>query len=127
MQKTSPFTELYDHYDYFYEANIMGDYIRTCHFRYSIRELCDKTFHIGAYEPEHHYSVEKWEMLVSEMTLLLENRIAKRRTNVIRKELLTVVRMKTMREELVATAMSPERVYSMTERYGASAAYETFA
>jgi hypothetical protein len=65
--------------------------------------------------------------MVVEITLLLEKLVAKRRTNTIRNELLTVVRMKMIREELLATAMSPERMYSITERYGASAAYETFA
>jgi hypothetical protein len=124
MQKAASF---FDDRDYFYEAKIMRNLLRTWYFDFSIRELCEQTFQIGAYDADYHYSVEGWETMVVEITLLLEKLVAKRRTNTIRNELLTVVRMKMIREELLATAMSPERVYSITERYGASAAYETFA
>jgi hypothetical protein len=100
--------------DYYYDARIMVEILRTWPHGSSIRQLCEKTFQIGAYEPGYHYEVETWETLVTEMTWLLEKTMAEHR-------------MKKMREELIAGAMSPARVGSMADRYGASAACATFA
>ena len=100
--------------DYYYEATLMVTILRLVPFGSSIREICDESFQIRAYRPDYDYDVQRWETLVTEITWLLEKLMAEKR-------------MKKLRNELVATAMSPERMGAMTERYGASAPCETFA
>ena len=80
----------------------------------NIREVCDESFQIRAYRPDYDYDVQRWETLVTEITWLLEKLAAEKR-------------MKKLRNELIATAMSPERMGSIVERYGESAPCQTFA
>jgi len=115
--------------DYYYDAKILVENLRSwpqCSSS-SIGELCEISFVLYLYDKGYDYDVERWNMMVAEITWLLEKLGAKKRVKKIRKQLLTAVRMKKIRKELLATAMSPERVYSMNQRYGASAAHETFA
>jgi len=100
--------------DYYYEAGLMVTILSLVPHSTSIREICDESFQIRAYRPHCDYDVKRWETLVTEITWLLEKLAAEKR-------------MKKLRRELVATAMSPERVGSIVERYGTSAPCETFA
>lgn len=97
--------------DYYYEARIMVALLAT--WKSSIRQLCEESFQIRAYRPDCDYDVKRWETLVTEITWLLEKLMAEKR-------------MKKLRHELIATAMSPERMGSIVQRYGASAPYQTF-
>lgn len=100
--------------DYYYEAALMVTILSLVPHSTSIRELCEESFQIRAYRPDYDYDVKRWETLVTEITWLLEKLMAEKR-------------MKKLRNELIATAMSPERMGSIVERYGESAACETFA
>jgi hypothetical protein len=100
--------------DYYYEAILMVTTLRSVPFGYSIRDICDVSFQIRAYRPDYDYDVQRWETLVTEVTWLLEKLMAEKR-------------MKKLRNELIAIAMSPERMGAITDRYGASAPCETFA
>ena len=100
--------------DYYYEAELMVTILRLVPFGSSIRDICDESFQIRAYRPDYDYDVQRWEKLVTEITWLLEKLAAEKR-------------MKKLRNELIATAMSPERMGSIVERYGESAPCQTFA
>jgi hypothetical protein len=111
MRKTNPLSL---DGDYYYEAGLMVTILRLVPFGSSIRELCEESFQIRAYRPDDDYDVKRWEALVTDITWLLEKLMAEKRMN-------------AMREELMASAMSPERVGAMAARYGAYAACATFA
>jgi hypothetical protein len=100
--------------DYYYEARNMIVLLTTWPHSASIRQLCEESFQIRPYLPDYDYDVERWETMVTEITWLLEKTVAEKR-------------MKKIQNELLATAMSPERMGSIVERYGTSAAYDTFA
>jgi hypothetical protein len=100
--------------DYYYEAGLMVTIIRLMHHTTSIRDLCEESFQIRAYRPDCDYDVERWETMVTEITWLLEKTMAEKR-------------IKKLRGELIATAMSPERIGYIVQRYGPSAPCETFA
>ena len=100
--------------DYYYEASLMVTILSLVPFGSSIQEICEESFQIRAYRPDCDYDVKRWEKLVTEITWLMGKLMAEKR-------------MKKLRSELVATAMSPERVGSIVERYGESAPCETFA
>ena len=125
MWKSSPC--MFGTFDYYHEARTMVQLLRMWPHGYSIRALCEETFQIWVYRPGYDYDVNQWETLVAEITWLLEKLMAEKRMKKIRNQLLTAVTMKTIRGELIATAMSPERVGSIVERYGESAPCETFA
>jgi len=91
--------------DYYYEANNMVRLLPT--FRGTILDLCMDSFDIYY---DHH---PKWTELEIAIGQFLDQRKSIRRTNIIR-------------QELLATVMSPERVFSIKQRYGVSASYEIF-
>ena len=100
--------------DYYYEARLMVTILSLVPHSTSIREVCDESFQIRAYRPDYDYDVQRWDTMVTEITWLLEKLAAEKR-------------MKKLRNELIATAMSPERMGSIVERYGESAPCQTFA
>jgi hypothetical protein len=107
MRKVNPFGLINAQYsDYYYEANNMIQLLPT--FRGERIDLCMDAFQL------YDNGQQIWKELESEISQVLDKRKSIRRTNIIRSELL-------------ANAMSPERIVSMMERYGPSAPAETFS
>jgi len=106
MRNVNPFGFSEPQYsDYYYEANNMINLLQT--FRGDIIDLCMDAFQL------YDNGQPIWKQLESEISQLLNKRKSIRRTKIIRAELL-------------ATAMSPERIVSMMERYGSAAPAQTF-
>jgi len=107
MLKVNPFGFIDPQYsDYYYEANNMIQLLPT--FRGDRLELCMESFQL------YDNGQPIWKQLESEISQVLDKRKSIRRTKIIRAELL-------------ANAMSPERIVSMMERYGPLAPAQTFS
>lgn len=110
MRKADPFRGG----NYYLEARIMVGLLHTWSDFNSdgIRDLCEETFGIHCYEPTYEYDSNRWETLVTQIRWLLE----KQRI---------IENINENDYKLLATAMSPERINSITEPFGPSAANET--
>ena len=107
MRKVNPFSYIDPQYsDYYYEANNMINLLPT--FRGDRLELCMDAFQL------YDNGQPIWKQLESEISQVLDKRKSIRRTNIIRSELL-------------ANAMSPERIGYMINQYGPSAPAQTFS